>query len=41
MDFIEQLSALRQIYKNENAYYDKEQGMYLYRIYSTNRQKGV
>ena len=32
MDFIEQLSALRQIYKNENAYYDKEQGMYLYRI---------
>lgn len=32
MNIINQLSALQQIYQNENAYYDKEQDMHLYRI---------
>lgn len=32
MDIINQLSALQQLYKNENAYYDLEQDMHLYRV---------
>lgn len=32
MDFIDQLWALRQIYRNENSYYDREKNLHLYRI---------
>ncbi len=32
MDIIEQLWLLKQIYQNENSYYDSEKGQHLYRI---------
>ena len=32
MNFIEQLCCLKQIYQNENSYYDSEKNNFLYRI---------